>query len=75
MEGFAKRLPRAHANCYENIGVAAVHLYAIATSQTALTDSLAYAFLGARTAQPIAHLIATTDYSSSSVSPSSLCRS
>ena len=60
MDGFGKRLTRAHANCYENIGaVAAVLLYAIATEQTALTDGLAYAFLGARFAQSIAHLIST----------------
>ncbi|PQA89427.1 MAPEG family protein [Hyphococcus luteus] len=60
MEGFAKRLTRAHANCYENMGlVAAVLLYAIATNQTALTDGLAYVFLGARIAQSAAHLIAT----------------
>ncbi len=60
MEGFAKRLTRAHANCYENIGlVAVVLLYAITTNQTALTDGLAYAFLGARIAQSVAHLIST----------------
>lgn len=60
MEGFAKRLTRAHANCYENMGlVAAVLLYAIATNQTALTDGLAYLFLGARLGQSVAHLIAT----------------
>lgn len=60
MDGFGKRLTRAHANCYENVGVvAAVLLYAIATGQTALTDGLAYAFLGARIAQSLAHLIST----------------
>lgn len=60
MEGFAKRLTRAHANCYENIGlVAVVLLYAITTNQTALTDGLAYAFLGARVAQSFSHLIST----------------
>ena len=60
MDGFGKRLTRAHANCYENIGaVAAVLLYAIATGQTALTDGLAYVFLGARIAQSVAHLIST----------------
>ncbi|WP_375202471.1 MAPEG family protein [Hyphococcus sp.] len=60
MEGFAKRLTRAHANCYENMGlVAAVLLYAIATGQTALTDGLAYMFLGARVAQSVTHLIST----------------
>lgn len=60
MDGFGKRLTRAHANCYENVGaVAAVLLYAIATGQTALTDGLAYALLGARIAQSLAHLIST----------------
>ena len=60
MDGFGKRLTRAHANCYENVGVvAAVLLYAIATGQTAVTDGLAYAFLGARLAQSLAHLIST----------------
>jgi uncharacterized MAPEG superfamily protein len=60
MDGLGKRLTRAHANCYENIGfAAAVLLYAIATNQTALTDGLAYAFLGARIAQSTVHLIST----------------
>ncbi len=60
MDGFGKRLTRAHANCYENIGfAAAVMLYAIATGQTAVTDGLAYVFLGARVAQSLAHLIST----------------
>ncbi len=61
MDGFGKRLTRAHANAYENVGaVAAILLYAIATNQTALTDGLAYIFLGARFAQSIAHLISTS---------------
>lgn len=60
MDGFGKRLTRAHANCYENIGVVGiVLLYAIATGQTAVTDGLAYVFLGARVAQSLAHLIST----------------
>jgi len=61
VEGFARRLTRAHANIYENIGaVAAVLLYAIVTDQTAATDSLAYLFLGARIAQSASHLISTS---------------
>lgn len=60
MNGFGKRLTRAHANCYENIGaVGVVMLYAIATGQTGVTDGLAYALLGARIAQSLAHLIST----------------
>jgi hypothetical protein len=60
MDAFGKRLTRAHANCYETLPMAgAVLLYAIATSQTGLTDGLAYVFLGARISQSIAHLIST----------------
>ncbi|MCK5748491.1 MAG: MAPEG family protein [Oricola sp.] len=60
MDGLGKRLTRAHANCYENIGaVGVVMLYAIATNQTGVTDGLAYALLGARIAQSLAHLIST----------------
>ena len=61
MDAFGKRLTRAHANCYENLPVvAAVLLYAIATNQTGLTDGLAYAFLGARIAQSLAHFVSTS---------------
>ncbi len=61
MADFGKRLTRAHANCYENLpAAAAVLLYAIATSQTGMTDGLAYIFLGARIAQSVAHLISTS---------------
>ncbi|WDI31758.1 MAPEG family protein [Hyphococcus flavus] len=61
MDAFGKRLTRAHANCYENLPAAgAILLYAIATNQTGLTDSLAYIFLGARIAQSVAHLISTS---------------
>ena len=60
MAAFGKRLTRAHANCYENLPAAgAVLLYAIATNQTALTDGLAYVFIGARISQSLAHLIST----------------
>ncbi len=61
LDGIGKRLTRAHANCYEYLpAVGIVLLYAIATGQTAATDGLAYAFLGARMAQSIVHLISTS---------------
>jgi len=61
MPGLGKRLTRAHANCYEFLPLAGVvMLYAIATGQTAATDGLAYAFLGARVAQSATHIISTS---------------
>ena len=61
LEGIGQRLTRVHANCYENLPVAgAVLLYAIASSQTGVTDGLAYIFLGARIAQSITHIISTS---------------
>lgn len=61
LDGFARRLTRAHANCYENLpAAAAVLLYAIATGQTGVTDPLAYAFLAARLAQSTTHLISAS---------------
>lgn len=61
VEGFGRRLTRAHANCYENLPLAgAVLLYAIATDQTAVTDPLAMIFLGARLAQSLTHLASTS---------------
>jgi uncharacterized MAPEG superfamily protein len=61
VEGFGRRLTRAHANCYENLPLAgAVLLYAIATSQTAITDGLAMVFLGARLLQSLTHLASTS---------------
>ncbi|MGD9801081.1 MAG: MAPEG family protein [Parvularculaceae bacterium] len=60
VEGFGRRLTRAHANCYENLPLAgAVLLYAVATNQTAITDGLAMAFLGARILQSLTHLAST----------------
>ncbi len=57
---FGYRATRAHANCYENLPVAAaVMLYAIATNQTAITDPFAMAFLGLRLAQSSVHLLST----------------
>ena len=62
MDAFGKRLTRAHANCYEYLPIAGiVLLYAIATNQTALTDGLAYIFLGARVAQSVTHLVSTSN--------------
>jgi uncharacterized MAPEG superfamily protein len=61
LEGFGYRATRAHANCYENLPVAgAVLLFAIATNQTAITDPLAFAFLGARVLQSLTHLASTS---------------
>lgn len=61
LQGFGARLTRAHSNCYENLPIAgAVLLYAIATSQTAITDQLAMAFLGARVLQSLTHLASTS---------------
>ncbi len=62
LEGFGKRLTRVHANCYEFLPIASlVLLYAIATGQTAMTDGFAFAFLGARIAQSITHVISTSN--------------
>lgn len=61
LDGFGRRLTRAHANCYENLPVAgAVLLYAIATNQTAITDEFALAFLSARLLQSLTHLVSTS---------------
>lgn len=61
LEGLGQRLTRAHANCYENLPIAgAIMLYAIATTQTSITDGLAYLLLGARMAQSITHLISAS---------------
>jgi hypothetical protein len=57
---FGYRATRVHANCYENLPVAAaVMLYAIATDQAAITDGLALAFIGLRVAQSLVHLAST----------------
>jgi hypothetical protein len=62
VEGFARRLTRAHANCYENLPIAgAVLLYAIAADRTAVTDGLAYIFLAARVLQSLTHLASTSN--------------
>jgi len=61
VEGFGRRITRAHANCYENLPLfGAVLLYAIATSQTVVTDGLAMIFLGARVLQSVTHIASTS---------------
>lgn len=61
LEGFGRRLTRAHANCYENLpAAAALLLYAIATSQSAITDGMSILFLGARILQSLTHLVSTS---------------
>ena len=61
LDGFGKRLTRAHANCYESLPlIAIVFLYVIATGQTAITDGFAYIVLGARIAQSVTHMISTS---------------
>lgn len=54
---FMQRIARAHANCVEGIPIfGGLMLVAMATGQTAATDSLAYVFLGARIVQSCIHL-------------------
>ena len=57
---FMQRLARAHANCIESLpifgGLLAV---AIMTSNTNITDSLAFWLLGARIVQSAFHLVST----------------
>lgn len=57
---FGQRLVRAHANSLESLPLqAALLLYAIATTQTAITEPLALVLLGARLFQSLMHLIST----------------
>jgi hypothetical protein len=59
---FSNRLCRAHANCYEHFPIfGGLLLLAIATDATAVTDGLAYYFLGARVLQSMVHLISTSN--------------
>ena len=58
---FSNRICRAHANCVESLPVfAAITLYALATEQTAVTDSLALYVLAARIGQSTIHIISTS---------------
>jgi uncharacterized MAPEG superfamily protein len=56
------RLCRAHANCYENLGMfAGLVLLAMVTGNGAITDPLARWVLVARVAQSTVHLISTSE--------------
>ena len=58
---FMQRLARAHANCLEGLPIfGGLMLIAVVTSQTAVTDSLAYAFLAARLTQSVIHLVSVS---------------
>jgi uncharacterized MAPEG superfamily protein len=54
---FMQRLARAHANCVEGLPIfGGLMLVALVTSQTSVTDSLAYTLLAARVIQSSVHL-------------------
>lgn len=54
---FMQRLARAHANCLEGLPLfGGLMLVATVSGQAALTDPLAYVFLGARIVQSLIHL-------------------
>jgi len=61
MQGFGYRVTRAHGNTLENLAIlASFLLYAIATSQTAVTEGLACWLLYARIGQSVSHMISTS---------------
>jgi len=54
---FMQRLARAHANCVEGLPIfGGLMLIAVLTGRSAVTDPLAYVFLGARVLQSAIHL-------------------
>lgn len=58
---FSGRLCRAHANCYEFLPFPlAILLYAVATQQTSITDSLAIVLLTTRVMQSSVHVVSTS---------------
>lgn len=58
---FMQRLARAHANCVESLPVfGGLLLVAIVTERTAITDPLAYVFLGCRVFQSLVHLASSS---------------
>ncbi len=60
---FAVRLCRTHANCYESFPFfGGLLLLAIAIDATAITDGLAYYFIGARVLQAVIHLASTSNF-------------
>jgi len=55
---FMQRLARAHANCIEGLPIfGGLMVVALVTSNTSVTDGLAYFFLTARILQSLFHLI------------------
>ena len=59
---FVNRLCRAHANCYESFPIfGGLLLLAIATGNNAITDGLAYYFIGARVLQSATQLISKSN--------------
>ena len=60
---FVNRLCRAHANCYESFPIfGGLLLLAIATGNNAITDGLAYYFIGARVLQSATQLISSSNF-------------
>ena len=58
---FMQRLARAHANCLEGLPIfGGLLVVAILAGKSAVTDPLAYVFLGARIAQSLVHLASTS---------------
>ena len=54
---FMQRLARAHANCVEGLPIfGGLMIVATLSGRSAVTDSLAYTFLGARIVQSLVHL-------------------
>ncbi len=59
---FVNRLCRAHANCYESFPIfGGLLLLAIATGSSAITDGLAYYFIGARVLQSTTQLVSSSN--------------
>ena len=55
---FMQRLARAHANCLEGLPIfGGLLVVAVLSGKTAVTDSLAYIFLGVRILQSLIHLV------------------
>lgn len=60
---FVNRLCRAHANCYESFPIfGGLLLLAIATGHNAITDGLAYYFIGARVLQSVTQLASSSNF-------------
>jgi uncharacterized MAPEG superfamily protein len=61
LQGYGRRLTRAIANCQENIPIyIGVLLFAMATDNTAITNTTASWLLYARIAQSVTHLLSTS---------------